>query len=84
MGTAILPDEQLETKTARARREWNEAWSSIAASRRIWQIAAGVEALTVMACVFGLIHLGSLPKQSPMWSLWTKTEMPVTLANQTK
>src|SRR6185437_14078486 len=65
MQTELLPDELIEPKVAHAKREWNEAWSSLVTAGRTWRILATVEGAALLVAIFGLIYLGHLPKQVP-------------------
>lgn len=65
MQTELLLDELIEPKAARAKREWNEAWSSLVTAGRTWRILATVEGAALLVAIFGLIYLGHLPKQVP-------------------
>jgi type IV secretion system protein VirB5 len=48
-----------------ARRQWNDHVGSIAASRRLWQTMAILSMLIVLACVGGIIAIGSQSKFVP-------------------
>jgi len=61
----LLPDQTIEARSARARREWNEAWSNLITARRSWQIIATIEAVALLVSIIGLICLARLPRQVP-------------------
>lgn len=48
-----------------SRRAWNAHVGALAASRRIWQMVGLLALLIVLACVGGLIHIGSQSKWVP-------------------
>lgn len=48
-----------------SRRVWNSHVGALIASRRIWQLVGLVALLVVLACVGGLIHIGSQSKFVP-------------------
>ena len=48
-----------------SRRAWNAHVGALAASRRIWQMVGLIALLIVLACVGGLIHIGSQSKWVP-------------------
>lgn len=61
--TTETPDEVLDTRTRRAKRQWEEAWSNPIAAKQNWQRIAFCEAAALAFAVWGLIHLGGMPKQ---------------------
>lgn len=58
-----LETDVLDVSTRRARREWEECWSHPIAAKRNWQRLALIEAVGLVASVFWIGHLGTLPKQ---------------------
>ena len=58
-----ISDEVLDTRTRRAKRQWEEAWSNPIAAKQNWQRLAFCEAAALVFAVWGLIHLGGMPKQ---------------------
>jgi type IV secretory pathway TrbF-like protein len=61
MKTEVLPDV-IDVRTARAKRAWEEAWSNPVAAKQNWQRVAFLEACALVLAVWGLIHVGSMPK----------------------
>ncbi|HEX3682124.1 MAG TPA: type IV secretion system protein [Bryobacteraceae bacterium] len=61
--TAEIPVEILDSRTRRAKRQWEEAWSNPIAAKQNWQRIAFCEAAALVFAVWGLIHLGGMPKQ---------------------
>jgi type IV secretory pathway TrbF-like protein len=57
-----IPEEILDTRTRRAKRQWEEAWSNPIAAKQNWQRVAFLEAAVLIFAVWGLIHLGGMPK----------------------
>jgi type IV secretory pathway TrbF-like protein len=60
---STIPEELLDTRTRRAKRQWEEAWSHPIAAKQNWQRVAFLEAAVLLLAVAGLIYLGRLPKQ---------------------
>lgn len=60
---AELGNDILDVSTRRARREWEECWSHPVAAKQNWQRLALIEAVALIAAVFWVGHLGTLPKQ---------------------
>lgn len=58
-----IPEELLDTRTRRAKRQWEEVWSHPIAAKQNWQRIAFLEAAVLLLAIGGLIHLGRLPKQ---------------------
>jgi hypothetical protein len=63
MAQASDLEEILDTRTRRAKRQWEEAWSNPIAAKQNWQRIAFCEAAALVFAVWGLIHLGGMPKQ---------------------
>lgn len=58
-----ISEELLDTRTRRAKRAWEEAWSNPIAAKQNWQRIAFAEAALLLFALWGLIHLGGMPKQ---------------------
>jgi type IV secretory pathway TrbF-like protein len=63
-----------------ARRTWNDHISSIAASRRNWQLLAILALLIALASVGGIIHIGSMSRFVPYVVEVDKLGQPVAVA----
>jgi len=61
--TEILPEELIDSRTRRAKRQWEEAWSNPIAAKQNWQRFALLELLVLFCAVFWIGYLGRLPKQ---------------------
>jgi type IV secretory pathway TrbF-like protein len=62
----VCPEAALEepdTRTARAKRHFEEIWSNAIAAKQNWQRIAFCEAFIVLCAVFWIGYLGQLPKQ---------------------
>ncbi|MGA8026197.1 MAG: type IV secretion system protein [Bryobacteraceae bacterium] len=55
--------EALDTRTRRAKRQWEEVWSNPIAAKQNWQRIAFGELLVLLCAVFWIGYLGRLPKQ---------------------
>lgn len=62
---APLPDDQPANPYLASRRAWNAHVGALVASRRIWQLVGLIALLIVLACVGGLVHIGSQSKFVP-------------------
>lgn len=58
-----ISDDVLDTRTRGAKRQWEEAWSNPIAAKQNWQRIAFLEAAVLILTVWGLIHVGGMPKQ---------------------
>jgi len=63
-----------------SRRVWNAHVGALIASRRIWQLVGLVALLIVLACVGGLIHIGSQSKFVPYVVEVDKLGQPLAVA----
>jgi type IV secretory pathway TrbF-like protein len=63
MAQASDLEEILDTRTRRAKRQWEEAWSNPIAAKQNWQRIAFSEAAALVFAIWRLIHLGGMPKQ---------------------
>lgn len=58
-----IETETIETRVSRGKRQWEEAWGSLASAKANWQRIAFVLAGALALSIGGLVYLGSLPKQ---------------------
>lgn len=63
-----------------ARRTWNDHVGSQVASRRMWQIAALMAFMVVLAAIGGIIQIGSQSKFIPTSWKWTSSGSMLLLA----
>lgn len=61
--TEALPHELLDSRTRKAKRQWEEAWSHPIAAKQNWQRFALLELLIIFSAVCWIGYLGRLPKQ---------------------
>ena len=62
----VCPDvepPEIETRSARAKRQFEEVWSNAIAAKQNWQRIAFLEALILLCAVCWIGYLGKLPKQ---------------------
>ena len=62
MDTAIVQAD-LDHRTQRAKRRWDEVWGGAIEQKKNWQRLAFLEALIILFAVWCIWHLGTLPKQ---------------------